>query len=210
MRLSIWRVSGSRKWVPILVRFGKAPKRAIIFRCDEPFPKIVVNLIAPDGSNHKLEFLSDGQQLVVAGVHPDTGAFYTWHGNSTPGKVLREDLPYIRGEDARQLVTDSVAVLVERFGFKLAGASGKSSSGNGGNESSNQPADWDLLVSNIVTGANLHDSIVRLAASCVGRGWRVKQTIEFLQGLLNANTGPRDDRWKDRFRGNHPRCEVGL
>ena len=64
-----------------LTRFGSAPKRAIPFRTDEPFPKITENLIAPDGSEQKLEFLADGQQLVVFGVHPDTGA-------PTPGTVV--------------------------------------------------------------------------------------------------------------------------
>src|SRR3974390_3242171 len=33
-----------------LVRIGQAPKRAILFRTDDPFKKIQVLLIAPDGS----------------------------------------------------------------------------------------------------------------------------------------------------------------
>src|SRR5262249_15613718 len=37
----------------VLVRIGKAPKRAIPFRTDTPFKKIVANLIAPDGSEQK-------------------------------------------------------------------------------------------------------------------------------------------------------------
>jgi hypothetical protein len=43
-----------------LLRIGRPPKRAILFRTDAPFPKIKVNLIAPDGSmGQKLEFLGD-------------------------------------------------------------------------------------------------------------------------------------------------------
>src|SRR4026209_1274245 len=41
----------------ILVRIGQAPKRAILFRCDQPFPKITVSF----ESEEKLEFLADGQ-----------------------------------------------------------------------------------------------------------------------------------------------------
>jgi hypothetical protein len=34
---------------PVLVRIGRAPKRAIPFRTDAPFKKITANLIAPNG-----------------------------------------------------------------------------------------------------------------------------------------------------------------
>src|SRR6516225_7701583 len=37
----------------ILVRIGLAPKRAVLFRTDEPFKKIQVILIAPNGPNGK-------------------------------------------------------------------------------------------------------------------------------------------------------------
>jgi len=40
-----------------LVRIGKAPKRAILFRTDEPFAKIVINLSAANGNSEKIEFL---------------------------------------------------------------------------------------------------------------------------------------------------------
>ena len=77
---------------PILVRFGRPPKRAIPFRCDQPFVKLLVNLVAPDGSAHKLEFLGNGQHVMVAGLHGDSGRYYRWHG-SAPGRVRREELP---------------------------------------------------------------------------------------------------------------------
>jgi hypothetical protein len=48
-----------------LVRTGRAPKRAIMFRTDAPFKKIKAELISPTGgSGQKLEFLCDGQQVV--------------------------------------------------------------------------------------------------------------------------------------------------
>ena len=57
----------------VLVRIGRAPKRAFLFRTIEPFSKIVINFVARNGGEpEKLEFLGDGQQVVVAGIHPDT------------------------------------------------------------------------------------------------------------------------------------------
>lgn len=58
----------------VLVRFGKAPKRAILLRTNEPFNKIARMFTAPDGSTQKIEILATGQQIVVAGIHPDTNA----------------------------------------------------------------------------------------------------------------------------------------
>src|SRR5215510_506966 len=54
----------------ILVRIGKPPKRAIPFRTLAPFAKIIINVTAPNGAPEKIEFLADGQQVVVDGIHP--------------------------------------------------------------------------------------------------------------------------------------------
>jgi Bifunctional DNA primase/polymerase, N-terminal len=43
----------------VLVRIGHAPKRAIPLRTDVPFRKIVGNVVAPDGSERKIELLGD-------------------------------------------------------------------------------------------------------------------------------------------------------
>src|SRR5262245_17489173 len=74
----------------ILVRIGNPPKRAIPFRTEEPFDKIVANVIAPNGSAERIEFLADGQQVVVAGTHPDTKQPYRWHGGE-PGEIKRAE-----------------------------------------------------------------------------------------------------------------------
>src|SRR5262245_56680385 len=51
----------------ILPRIGKPPKRAVIFRCIDPFAKITANLIAANGNTgEKIEFMCDGQQIVAA------------------------------------------------------------------------------------------------------------------------------------------------
>ena len=80
---------------PILVRIGKPPKRAIPFRTIEPFDKFVVNLVAPNGSKEKIEFLADGAQVAAFGIHPETQQPYRWHGGA-PGEIKLEELPYIR------------------------------------------------------------------------------------------------------------------
>src|SRR5262249_14213480 len=64
----------------IHVRFGLAPKRLIPLRTDEPFKKLSRSFKAPDGSEHKIEFLGKGQQYVVHGIHPDTNKPYKWFG----------------------------------------------------------------------------------------------------------------------------------
>jgi hypothetical protein len=104
----------------ILVRFGKRPKRAIPFRTDEPFKKITANLTAPDGSEgQKIELLADGQQFIVAGIHPDTRKPYGWFGGELD-ETPREDLPYIREGDARELVEAAVELLIRDFDYTRA------------------------------------------------------------------------------------------
>ena len=50
----------------IPTRFGKAPRRALIFRATNPFPKMISIFESPRGEHHKIEILGDGQQLIVA------------------------------------------------------------------------------------------------------------------------------------------------
>src|SRR5262249_6468268 len=66
----------------ILVRIGRPPKRAIPFRTAMgPFKTFKVSLTPPNGSEgEKIELLANGAQVVVAGIHPDTGKPYRWFG----------------------------------------------------------------------------------------------------------------------------------
>lgn len=105
----------------VLVRIGNAPKRAIPFRTATPFRKISVNLIAPDGTHGKLEFLGDGQQFVVDGIHPDTQQPYRWL-NGAPGVVKLSELPEITEQGAAQFIDEAVEVLELEHGFKRATA----------------------------------------------------------------------------------------
>jgi Bifunctional DNA primase/polymerase, N-terminal len=98
----------------ILVRIGKAPKRCIPFRADDPFPKIAVSFV----EGGKIEMLGDGQQFVAFGIHPDTGRPYGW-GDKSPLDVKRYELPYIHHWEARELVRSAVKLLVDHFGYRL-------------------------------------------------------------------------------------------
>src|SRR5262249_32771734 len=150
---------------------GLPPKRAILFRTEEPFDKITINLIAAnvkaDAKPEKIEFLGDGQQLVVAGIHPDTKQPYRWHGGE-PGQVKLEELPCITAAEARQLVDDVVELLIRDFHYTRAperpkarrkgnGAAGETDSGVGA-------ADWQYLFDNIRNGHALHENLRDLAA----------------------------------------------
>jgi hypothetical protein len=104
----------------LLVRVGNPPKRAIPFRTDEPFKKLTV-LFEPDG-DEKIEFLCDGQQFVVAGVHPDIHQPYQWLGREL-WTVPREDLPTISGGEARDLVDEIVEMLCQHYGYRIKTAS---------------------------------------------------------------------------------------
>jgi hypothetical protein len=106
----------------ILPRFGQAPKRAILFRTDAPFKKlkyIFGEVGQAERDCEKLEFMGDGQQLVVSGTHPTTNRPYTWHADRAPGEITREDLPDISEQEAKELAEACAALLINNFGYKL-------------------------------------------------------------------------------------------
>jgi hypothetical protein len=185
----------------ILVRIGKPPKRAILFRTIEPFAKIVANIVAANASAEKIEFLGTGQQVAVFGIHPDTKRPYAWHGGQ-PGPIVHDDLPYIREEEARQLVDDIVTLLVKDFGYtRAAERPRKPRKGNGPTQDTDAAgaADWQYLLDNIREGRALHDSLRDLAAKMVTAGMRPGAVVNQLRALLEGSSAARDDRWRDRY-----------
>jgi AAA domain/Primase C terminal 2 (PriCT-2)/Bifunctional DNA primase/polymerase, N-terminal len=112
----------------VLVRIGRAPRRAIPFRTNKPFEKITVRLIAADGApGEKIELLADGQQVVGFGIHPDTNKPYAWDTGGKKALVL-EELPLITETQARELVDDVVNLLTEKFGYIRAEGTHKNKS----------------------------------------------------------------------------------
>jgi hypothetical protein len=154
----------------VLVRIGKAPKRLIPLRTDEPFAKILRTLFAPNGSKHRIEVLGDGQQFVAFGIHPDTKRPYYWHGGS-PGEVKREDLPYVRAGDVRAFLDAAAKLLVAEFDFKDLSEPSAVSVG---------AATWsELAASDVVKGAR-NNTIARFAGHLLRRYVDPRVTLELL------------------------------
>jgi hypothetical protein len=191
----------------LLVRIGLPPKRAIPFRTDEPFSKIVVNLVAPNENQEKIEFLGAGQQVVVAGIHPETKQPYRWFGGE-PGQIKLEELPYIREADAHQLVNEIAALLIRDFGYTRAPERPKAPrKGNGPARetgSTGGAADWQYLFDNIRNGHALHDSLRDLGAKLIASGAGAGAAVNQLRALMEGSTAPHDARWRERF-DNIPR-----
>jgi primase-like protein/bifunctional DNA primase/polymerase-like protein len=103
---------------PVLVRFGRAPRRAIPLRTDQPFKKVYVEFDQPrtaDDKKQRVEILGDGQQFVALGIHPDTDQPYRWFGGE-PGDVRRDELPPTTELEAREILVEAEKILLE-FGF---------------------------------------------------------------------------------------------
>jgi hypothetical protein len=180
----------------IVVRFGQRPKRAILMRTDVPFKKIRVPVTAPGGDTEQgIELLADGQQVVVAGIHPGTRQPYEWFGSS-PQTVKWEDLPLISEKEAHALVDDIVALLVEEFGYTAKPrANGK-----------NGRVHHKALEESIANGQALHDSTVALAPSLLAQGKTRDEVVAHLQKLMEKTpAADRDERWQARY-NDIPRC----
>jgi len=185
----------------VLSRIGQRPKRAILFRTEEPFAKIVANVIAANGSSEKIEFLGVGQQVVVHGEHPQTQRPYSWHGGD-PWHIAREDLPYIREQEARDLVDALVELLVRDHGYtRVPQRPGKRrKQGDGQAEAKGGGAvDWQYLFDNIHAGRELHDSLRDLAAKLVASGMNAGAAVNQLRALMEGSGAPHDDRWRERY-----------
>jgi AAA domain/Bifunctional DNA primase/polymerase, N-terminal len=176
----------------VLMRFGRAPKRAILFRTSTPFKKITVNLIAANGdATQKIEVLAEGQQVVVAGVHVDTRKPYYWIGGE-PWTVPRTELPEISEAEMRAFVELAVNVLVEEYGYRLAKPERKIKGAGEGH-------DWQEPIGDILVGSNLHDSIAILAAKLVCTGIEEAAAIEIIRALMENSRAPVDARFVSRL-----------
>jgi hypothetical protein len=179
----------------VLIRHGKPPKLAIPFRTITPFKKLVVNVIAPNGNTEKIEFLGDGQQLAVHGIHPDTKQPYRWFGGE-PWAIEHDELPYLHEHEARALVIDATMLLKTAFGYTSTVAAPKSNgiapNGNGDG--------WKFHLDNIRHGRALHDSITQLAAMLIRSGMDKGATIHLLGALVELSEISHDERWEARYR----------
>jgi hypothetical protein len=172
----------------ILIRVGFPPKRAVPFRTDNPFKKTTINLISPNGSEgEKLELLCDGQQLAAFGIHPDTGKPYRWHGGE-PGKIKRENLPYIHQEQAQQLVEDAVDLLVREYGYKRTVESRQNGANNG--RAVAAPSAWRTLMMDGVGEGQRDNAATRLCGYLLRKKVGVVVVLEIMQLWNTAHCRP--------------------
>jgi hypothetical protein len=180
----------------ILIRTGQAPKRAIPLRTETPFAKKKRVFTAPDGSEHKIEILCDGQQLVTRGIHPDTKQPYTWTGGE-PWTVDRSELPEISEAAAIAFLNAASEFLIEQFGFKPK-SDEKADTGDGG-----PSHDWEEPISNILSGVDLHDSIAVLAMKMIVSGMSPGAAVNMLRTLMKQSNVKGDDdnftRYAERY-----------
>jgi hypothetical protein len=181
----------------VMLRYGRRPKVAVLFRTDAPFSKIQVLLTAPDGSaGEKIEFLGHGQQVVVDGVHPDTRALYEWR-DGNPCNTRRDELPLIDEVEAQALVDDIAALMVEH-GYQVANGKSKAN-GNGADPNSDDTrADWGYLYENIRAGHDLHDSLRDLSCNLIKAHTDPGAVVNQLRDLMDRCSAPHDERWQVR------------
>jgi hypothetical protein len=180
----------------ILLRYGRAPKVAILFRAGVPFKKISAALTAPDGSNgQKIEFLCEDQQLIVDGIHPDTRAPYQWSGGFDPSCVNHDELPPIAADEARILV-DDIAALMVSHGYQIVDERKRKPKGNGHDD---ERVDWGSLYENIRAGRDYHESLRDLACKMVAAGTAPGAVVNLLRDLMEQSEAPHDDRWQARY-----------
>ena len=209
----------------ILVRVGQAPKRAILLRTDNPFEKKVRRFIAPDGSEHKIEFLGDGQQLVYHGIHPDTQEPYVWHGGE-PSTVKRSELPDVSDDEAEKYLDAVSARLIKLFGFKLV-VDDHPKKANGQDDTA-QNTTWREMCSDRETAwaksalqnlsaelsstakGSRNDKLYKSAfrmGTMVARGWIARDSVELALEKAAAACGLEMD---DSKRGVHATIKSGI
>jgi hypothetical protein len=160
----------------VLTRVGQPPKRLIPFRTGTPFCKILRVFRDPADVSSKpkpqrIEFLGDGQQYVVAGIHPDTGKPYSWHAGRSPETTPRDDLPEIAEKEARELVDYLSTMLMEKFGFEEIAISDTCRAAPNGRDADGSPFDPDAcLLSMKPDASSVEDVQRRVILSRLQRG----------------------------------------
>jgi P4 family phage/plasmid primase-like protien len=180
----------------VLTRIGKAPKRAIPFRTDAPFAKITHKVLRPDGVEERFEFLSEGQQVVVDGIHPDTRQPYRWeHGDLFT--VPRSELPLIRGAEAQALANDAVELIVAEHGYR---AKGRTQGGGVGAGDVRPAADWVSYFNNLID----HDNNAALVMALLRSGMHGPHVHNLVSAKIAALVYPGPDEpasrqeWEER------------
>jgi hypothetical protein len=162
-----------------MVRFGKAPKRAVLFRTAAPFGKIATTFTAAGGAtSQRVEVLGDGQQIVVDGIHPDTRAPYRWHGGQ-PGEVPRRDLPDVTADEARAFVANATELLRRDFGYRTATPAPRLRNDASTPGARDLPG-WTAVISADVAEGGRNDTVAWITGHLLRRGVNAAIAHEFM------------------------------
>jgi RecA-family ATPase len=121
----------------------------------------------------------------------------SWHRKAEPV------LCHIEEKHDRDIDLDAaLAALVAASPQQQQKANGKAhdNSFTGGEHNAGADGtDWTNDVHGILTGADYHGALVRLAAKMVTAGMSDGAAINMLRGLMEASGAPQDDRWRARY-----------
>ena len=95
------------------VRYGKVPKRLLVYRTETPFPRRALIVKPKEGPSHLIEMLGADRQYLVHGMHP-SGQPYRWEGLpiwSVPAHTLTAVTP-----EGIEMFFDALALELEDFG----------------------------------------------------------------------------------------------
>jgi hypothetical protein len=152
----------------ILERIGQHPKFAVILRTNAPFKKIIRKLQTPDGRVHKIEVLADGQQIAVAGIHPDTKEPFRWRGGLSPVNTPRSELPLV---DENEVDAILVEELKTRLGWREIDAAPA-----GVIDALRQPT-VDGRLQNMSPGVDVNDALFRAVGSRLWSGIPMEDVV---------------------------------
>ncbi len=100
-------------------RYGKKPKRLLVYRTDEEIHKHKITFNDSTGNPHAVEILAKGQQFIAAGTHPETQQPYEWETELLPVA----ELTVVTLEPMRAWLESLKTLLAEHncTGFKITG-----------------------------------------------------------------------------------------
>jgi hypothetical protein len=155
----------------ILERIGHHPKFAVILRTNAPFKKIIRKLQTPDGRVHKIEVLADGQQIAVAGIHPDTKEPFRWRGGLSPVNTPRSELPLVDENEVDAILDLCVEELKTRLGWREIDAAPA-----GVIDALRQPTVHGRL-QNMSPGVDVNDALFRAVGSRLWSGIPMEDVV---------------------------------
>ena len=178
------------------VRFGRFPTRAILFRTDVPFAKIVVSLATaddPEGLKATAARIpgrrATNRHCRMTTQRPQGRALHTWHGVA-PGGIKRQDLSLTTEAEAKALVADAVELLTVLHGYQLpvrkakakattTGTAGAGKLNGFGHGLLARRPDWNCDYSN-------HNEVCAMAMKLLLTGMADASVVNFLRAQIEA------------------------